>query len=111
MCRVCSLALFSALVVLSAGSFGQDKKDKADPKDPATKVKGVLPPNWKKIGLTDVQVQDIYKIQAKYRDEISKLKAKISELESAQHKEEKAILTPEQKKRLEEILVGKDKEK
>jgi Spy/CpxP family protein refolding chaperone len=119
------LALFSALLVLSAGSFGQDPKAKEDPKksvdpkdkssdpkkdEPAGKVKGQLPPNWKKIGLTDTQVQDIYKVQAKYRDEIAKLRAKIAELEATRDKEEKAILTPDQKKRLEEILLKKDKD-
>jgi hypothetical protein len=119
MFRACSLALFSALLVLSAGSFGQDTKSKEDPKkstdakkdDPPAKAKGVLPPNWKKIGLTDAQVQDIYKIQTKYRDEIVKLKAKIAELESVRDKEEFAILTADQKKRLEEILLKKDKDK
>jgi Spy/CpxP family protein refolding chaperone len=121
MFRACLLALFSALLVLSAGSFGQDPKSKEDPKttdkktdgkdEPTGKLKGQLPPNWKKLGLTDVQVQDIYKVQGKYRDEIAKLRAKIAELEAARDKEEKAILTPDQKKRLEEILIGKDKEK
>jgi septal ring factor EnvC (AmiA/AmiB activator) len=123
MYRAGFLALFTCLLVLSGGSIGQDKKDepkkddkKTDKKDdkkddtPA-KMKGVLPQNWKKLGLTDVQVQDIYKVQNKYNEEIAKLDAKIKELKTTRDKEEKAILTPEQKKRLEEILIGKDKEK
>jgi hypothetical protein len=61
--------------------------------------------------LTDTQVQDIYKVQGKYAEEISKLDAKIKELKAARDKEERAILTPDQKKRLEEILLGKDKDK
>ena len=44
-------------------------------------------------------------------EEINKLEAKIKELKAAREKEEKAVLTAEQKKRLEEILTGKDKDK
>jgi hypothetical protein len=114
------LALFSCLLVLSSGLIGQEKKEdpkkddkKVDAKkdDPPAKLKGTLPQNWKKLGLTDTQVQEIYKVQSKYNEEISKLEAKIKELKSTRDKEERAILTPEQKKRLEEILTGKDKDK
>jgi hypothetical protein len=111
MYRACLLALFSCLLVLSGGLVGQDKKDEPKKDDPPVKVKGTLPQNWKKLGLTDAQVQEVYKVQSKYNEEIAKLDAKIKELKAARDKEEKAILTPEQKKRLEEILIGKDKDK
>jgi Spy/CpxP family protein refolding chaperone len=113
MFRASLCALFTCLLVLSAGSYVQDPKAKEDPKkdDPPAKLKGTLPPNWKKLGLTDMQVQEIYKVQAKYSDEIGKLEAKIKDLKANRDKDEKAVLTPEQKKRLEEILTGKDKEK
>jgi Spy/CpxP family protein refolding chaperone len=113
MFRACLLALFACVLVLSAGSFGQDNKPKEEPKksDPPVKVKGMLPPNWGRLGLTDTQVQEIYKIRNKHSDEIAKLKAKIAEHEAARDKESKAVLTAEQKKRLDEILTGKDKEK
>ncbi len=112
------LALLTCMLVLSGGLVGQEKKQdpkkdekKADEKkaDPPAKLKGVLPPNWKKLGLTDAQVQEVYKVQGKYNEEIAKLDAKIKELKAAREKEEKAVLTAEQKKRLEEILTGKDK--
>jgi Spy/CpxP family protein refolding chaperone len=61
------------------------------------------------LGLTDTQVQSIYKIQNKHNTEIEKLKAKINELETTRDKEMKAVLTPEQKKRLDDILTGKEK--
>ena len=102
-------ALFAGLVSLSGGLVGQDTK-KVDKKDePPTKVKGTLPPNWKKLGLTDAQVQEVYKVQSKYNEEIAKHEAKIKELKLSREKDEKAVLTAEQKKRLEEILTGKDK--
>ena len=73
------------------------------------KVKGTLPSNWGKLGLTDAQVQEVYKIRNKHNDEIDRLKAKIKELETARDKESKAVLTTDQKKRLDDILTGKDK--
>lgn len=122
MFRASALALLSCLLVLSIGSFDLDAKQKEDPKkdekktdskkeDPPAKLKGTLPPNWKKLGLTDTQVQEIYRIQSKHNEEIAKLEAKIKEHKAAREKEERAVLTPEQKKRLEEILIGKDKDK
>ena len=113
MFRASLFALLTCLLVLSAGTFGQDTKPKEEPKksDPPAKVKGTLPANWGKLGLTDTQVQEIYKIRNKHNEEIAKLKAKIAELESTRDKESKAVLTAEQKKRLDEILTGKDKEK
>ncbi|MBM3982373.1 MAG: hypothetical protein FJ304_19315 [Planctomycetes bacterium] len=103
MFRAGSLALFTAMLVLAGGLVGQEKKD------PPVKVKGTLPANWGKLGLTETQVQDIYKIRNKAGEEISKLKAKIAEIEAARDKDSKAVLTAEQKKRLEDILTGKDK--
>jgi peptidoglycan hydrolase CwlO-like protein len=111
MFRSSLFALIAGLVILSGGLVGQDTKTKEETKkdDPPVKVKGTLPPNWKKLGLTDTQVQDVYKVQHKYNEEIEKLEAKVKELKSNREKEMKAVLTPEQKKRLEEILTGKDK--
>lgn len=105
MSHLATWLLFAGLLVLSGPLVGQDaKKD-----DPPVKAKGVLPPNWKKIGLTEDQVQTIYKIQGKYNDEIDKLEAKIKDLKTTKDKEMKAVLSADQKKKLEEILVGKDK--
>ncbi|MBY0455928.1 MAG: hypothetical protein K2V38_01175 [Gemmataceae bacterium] len=124
MFRASLFALCAALLVLATGLNGQEPKkddkkpddkkvekkdDKKDTTKDEGKLKGTLPPNWKKLGLTEKQVQEVYKVQAKYRDEIDKLEAKIRELKAAREKEEKAVLTDEQKKRLEDILTGKDK--
>ncbi|WP_439620345.1 hypothetical protein [Gemmata sp.] len=103
--RFAPCLMFAALLALSGGIAGQEpKKD-----DPPVRAKGVLPPNWKKIGLTEDQVQNIYKIQGKYNDEIDKLEAKIKDLRTTKEKEMRAVLSADQKKKLEEILVGKDK--
>jgi Spy/CpxP family protein refolding chaperone len=92
----------------TAAGFAQAPAKPADPKKEDPKVvKGQLPPNWKLLGLTDKQVQEIYKIQGKYNDEIDTLEAKIKELKDKMSKERATVLTAEQKKRLEEILKEK----
>ena len=88
----------------------KDDVKKEDPKnEPTTKAKssGQLPQNWGKIGLTDEQKKSVYKLQAKYNDEIDVLDTKIKELKAKMSAERLKILTAEQKKRLEEILKEK----
>ncbi len=110
MFRVCSLALLTGLLVMSSGTLGQDAKNKQEPKKtvkepPQGRVKGVLPRNWGKLGLADAQVQSIYRIQNKYNGEIDKLELKIKELKATRDKEARDVLSPEQRKRLEDILL------
>ncbi len=102
-------AVLTVVLALAGGSVAQDSKKEVKKDDPAPKVKGILPMNWGKLGLTDSQKNEVYTVQGKYNAEIDKLDAKIRELKAARDKEMKAVLTPEQKKRLEEILLGKDK--
>lgn len=122
MLRASLFALLSGTLVLTAGSVAQEpkkddppksaKKDDAKPakKDETeTKLKGSLPRGYGKLGLSDDQKQEIYKIQAKHDAEIDKLLAKIAEHKAARAKEVKAVLTAEQKKRLEDALLGKDR--
>ena len=59
MARLRVLVGVLVLVVAAGGGFllGQDSKD-------GGKVRGQLPPNWGKLGLTDKQKQTVYRIQA-----------------------------------------------
>ena len=61
------------------------------------------------MSVTSDQVQKIYKVQNKYDDDVEKLQAKIDAMKADRTKDMKAVLTAEQKKRLEDILTGKDK--
>lgn len=109
MFRVAAFVLACGLVVLSGGLNGQEAK-KDDPKSTKKeepKVKGQLPPNWGKIGLSDDQKKQVYKIQGKYAEEIDKLESKIKELKGTARKEMFEVLTADQKKRLEELLKAK----
>jgi hypothetical protein len=86
-----------------------------DDKDPPPKLKGTLPTNWKKLGLNEDQVQDVYRVKAKFGAKIDQLMAEVAALKKEEKIELEKILTPAQKDRLKEILTGdtsaKDKDK
>ena len=104
------LALAMVLAILGQASAYQHKdkdkdKDAGKKKDPV-RLKGYLPRNYKKLGLTDKQVQAIYKVQGGYKDRIEELQATIKKLKQEQDDKVEAVLTPEQLKRLKEIRSG-----
>lgn len=106
------VATVLALGICGTAVLGQDEKPKV-PKQVA-RAKGQLPANWKQLGLTDEQIQTVYRIQNKYNDEIDKLETQIKNLKEQMAKERSAVLTAEQKKRLEDIIrekVGGDQDK
>ncbi len=105
MLRAVAYTLVCGLVVLTTGLHGQDAKKDAPKEEP--KAKGYLPPNWKKLGLSEMQVQSVYKIQNKHGEEIEKLEAKIRQLKATRDKELLDVLTADQKKTLEGILKAK----
>jgi len=106
---VVAVFAFTAAGFAQAPKPADPKKDDkpAEKKEEPKKERGQLPQNWKSLGLTDKQVQEIYKIQNKYGDEIDTLEAKIKDLKEKMSKERGEVLTSEQKKRLEEILKEK----
>ena len=119
--RATSLLVLLGLMVSVTGVTGQEKgvkkddkkeekKDEPKPKDgkeSTAKSKGQLPTYWKQLGLTDKQVQEVYKAQAKFNEEIDTHEAKIKELKEKMAKERMTILTKEQKDRLEAIIKEK----
>lgn len=101
--------LFACMFVgCAAFATAQDVKPK-QPADaePPVRLRGVLPQYWKQLGLSDDQVQQIYKIQATYNEEIEKLEEQIKALKEKMAKERSAVLTKEQKERLEKIIKDK----
>ena len=95
------LAALMVGVMVASGSFGDDK-DKT-----AAKVKGTLPANWAKLGLSDEQKQKVYSAQAEYRGKIAELETKIKELRKQEKEEMDKVLTDAQKARLKELLLEK----
>ena len=78
-----------------------------DGKDGTSKGRGQLPTYWGQLGLTDLQKQNVYKIQGKHNEESDKLELQIKEMKVKMVEERGKILTVEQKARLEEILKTK----
>jgi hypothetical protein len=97
------LAVLMVGVIVASGSFGDDKKDDKTP----VKVKGTLPANWSKLGLSDEQKQKVYAAQTEVRGKIADLEAKIKELKKHEREEIEKVLTDAQKARLKELLLEK----
>jgi len=100
---IAGCAVLGAIFVLSTNgnlSQGQDKKE-------PPKVKGQLPQNWAKLDLSAAQKEEIYKIQADYKQKTDKLQEEIRKLNAEMAQKRVAVLTDDQKKKLAEI-VGVD---
>src|ERR1700753_2083131 len=103
--RVVSLCVLTLGIGLILGGWlqGQDKKEPpetkktGDVKVDEPKAKGQLPAGWKKLGLTDEQVQSVYKTQSAYNGKIDGLKQKIADLKAEEKAELEKILTKAQK--------------
>jgi Spy/CpxP family protein refolding chaperone len=94
-----------ALALLGA-VYAQDKDKSTKDDKPAVKVRGQLPPYYKKLGLRDDQIQKIYKIRADYKSKIDDLKKKMDQLKADEKESLEKVLTPEQQKRLRELRLG-----
>jgi hypothetical protein len=104
MARVLSLVL---ILVVVGVAVSQDKgTEKGKDGEPNKKYKGVLPANFKKLGLTDSQVQNIYKIQSEYRTKLDDLKKQIDTLKASEKAAIEKVLSDVQLKRLKEIRTG-----
>ena len=99
-------AAFIFALLLSPWATATRADDKSA-KAPDSKLRGQLPQNWNKLGLSDKQKQDVYKVQNEYGSKIDALRKQIDDLRASERKEMEKVLTPAQKERLREILAGK----
>ena len=88
------------LTVWSGFLLGDDKPE-------PIVVRATLPANYKQLGLSTKQKNDIYKIRAKYAGEIQELEQKIKDLRKQEKFAYENVLTPAQKARLQEIRSAK----
>ncbi len=109
MSRFRLLAGLLVVTILAGTSLSADDTKPSEKKD--TPAKGTLPPNWKKLGLTDAQVQKVYKIESDYRAKIADLEQQIKDLRAKERKELETVLTDAQKARLKELKEGTDEKK
>jgi len=108
------VGLFALAFGTVAGLSGQEPKPKGEPKaepkggvKPDMRFKGQLPSYWGQLGLTAAEKEKVYLLQAKYNQDIDKLEKQIKQLKDALNKERFEVLTPVQKKALEDILLKK----
>ncbi|MBM3996164.1 MAG: hypothetical protein FJ303_18735 [Planctomycetes bacterium] len=85
----------SLMLVVSAGTSQDAKKDEKK-KD---KVKGMLPPGFKDLGLSKDQVTKIYSIQADFKAKIAELDKAIKEMKAKESADVFKILTDEQREK------------
>ena len=93
-----SVAVFTILALATAGLTVAQEKGKG---------KGQLPPGWSKLGLSDDQKKKVYDIYDKHHTKIEDLKKQIKDEEEKMHKEQAAVLTPEQKAKLKDTFESK----
>ena len=74
-------------------------------------VKGRLPPYFAKAGISDVQRDKVYSIQAKYKPQIDKLEEELKALRAQEMTEVEGVLTAEQKTRLTELRAEAQKKR
>jgi hypothetical protein len=100
--RVRLILVVALFGLISAGTIvGQEKG----------KTRGQLPQGWAKLGLSDEQKQKIYDVQAKAKAKIEDLQKQIDAAKDQQRKDELAVLTDAQKKKLKDQLSEKIGEK
>lgn len=91
------MPMFCGFVILGlaflVGNGATQDKDKKEEK----KIKGMLPPGFKDLGLSKEQVNKIYMIQTEYNGKIADLTAKLNELKKQKSAEEFKVLTEEQR--------------
>jgi hypothetical protein len=64
------------------------------------KINGRVPSGWGKLGLTEVQKQAIYKVQATYDAQLDALRTQLSDLEAKRDADMRTVLTAAQQKQL-----------
>jgi len=101
---LCTMLASLAIVLacLDRPTTGQDKEAAAKPAaaKKAKKFRGRLP-NFYRLVVDQKQRQTIYKIQAEYAPKIADLKAQLDALTKQRDQRVAAVLTPQQRKRVE----------
>ncbi|HMP03199.1 MAG TPA: hypothetical protein PKD86_05570 [Gemmatales bacterium] len=102
--KVCSVLIILGLAC-GGLAWAQDGKDET----PQARLRGQLPANYKKLGLSEEQVQKIYKIQNDYDVKLRALDEQIKKLKAQQRSDVEKVLTTAQRARLKEIQTGDEK--
>jgi hypothetical protein len=100
--------LFAGVVgVTILGATWLHSQDRKAPDKVDTKQTRTLPAGWSLLKLTKEQKEKIHVIRDSYKAKIDELQKQIKDLRDQEKDELLKVLTPAQKKRLEEIAPGK----
>lgn len=83
--------------------LAQESRSSAADREEPKKLRGRLPRNYGKLGVSQEQRRTIYSIQEKYRSQIEDLEKQLAALESQRDRDIAAVLTEGQKVRLKEL--------
>lgn len=112
MIAVAGIALGLGSQISIDSTIGQEKsaeKGKAAPAKVAKKPRGRLPQYYGQVGISSEQRQKIYDVQAVYVKQIAELQKQIDALVKKRDGEVAAVLTSEQKEKLDELLAAAKK--
>jgi len=106
---VLTLGLLLGGVSMASAQEKSKSSGKDDSKSTASsrRERGQLPQNYRRLGLSDEQTQQIYKIQNEYADKIRDMEAQIEKLKGERNTKYSKVLTKAQHDRLDEIQKGK----
>jgi len=107
--RLRFLAPLLAVGVLTSGLLlGQDKK--TDDREPII-VKARMPQYYSKLGLSDRQKKEVYKVRANYAAKIEELNKQIQALKDQEKADMEKLLTEAQRTQLKAFQTGGGKDK
>lgn len=99
----CTVAASVAIVLLGATQWAVGEDKEPQPKqavvEKAKKPRGRLPSFYRHV-VTAEQREQIYAIQAEYRDKIAALRAQLKAITNERNEKIAAVITPEQLKRI-----------
>jgi hypothetical protein len=99
-------AMTAAVVVVGLALLAVDRGFSQQEKgDAAPAIKGKLPKNYSKLGLTDEQKQKIFTIEADFNTKIDGLRKQIKTLQAQQRVELEKVLTDDQKAALTRLIL------
>lgn len=107
-CLAVSPCLMSGVGITASRLAAQETKPAEEaPKENARKPpRGRVPNGFGKIGISEQQKEEIYEIQARYRDQVDALLVQLEELKSQEAEEIVNILTDDQKEALKKYRAG-----
>ncbi len=108
---VTTLATFLLLAGWIVGQEKKvDKKPEGEPKkpevEPEVKLKGTLPMYYKRLGLSEDQKQQVYRVKKSFREKAAALEKQIKLLKAEEKAAIEKVLTAAQRARLKEIRSG-----